>query len=44
MLNTGEDNRISIKFKINGLRGDSTFLTKRRDSILAPYLKWDTLV
>ena len=43
MINNGEENRISIKFKIEGLRGDSTYLQKKRDSILSPYLKWEII-
>ena len=43
MINSGKENRISIKFSIGGLRGDPTYFNKRRDSILSPYLKWEAL-
>lgn len=40
MIQSADKNNVSIKFKIEGLKGDSTYLQKRRDCILAPYLRW----
>lgn len=40
MLHTSEMSRISVKFNIEGLRGDQAYYSKKRQTILAPYLTW----